>query len=146
MVPPTEGDAATLAEMKQGAVYRVDMTRPRSLKHNGMAFAFFSLLAKALNKGPTREQWDQDKVRRRLLIALGYAEVFKVPARMAEHYGTPVAIVPRSMSFENMDQDEFGRFVDQSLEYVVQEFGDWLYQAEEWKAVLDIVEHAQGGY
>ncbi len=122
---------------------RAEVTTPRSLKFNGLMFSAFTLLAEVLNTGPGRRDWDQNSVRRRLLIVTGYADTFTVPAALARDYGLPEALPvigfePRSMAFDSMDQAEASRFFDRAMAYVLAEFGAWVRDHPSWGEIVAI--------
>lgn len=123
-----------------GRDLKAEITAPRSLKHNGLMFAVFTLLAGVLNGGPGRRDWDQNSVRRRLLIVTGHADTFTVPAALARDYGLPaglpvIGFEPRSMAFDSMDQDEASRFFDKAMAYVLNEFGGWVREHPHWAEI-----------
>lgn len=138
---PVDRAAELVAEkLPAGRRLRADIVRPRSRDHNGLMFAIFTLMAKVLNDGPGEKEWDQDSVRKRLLVILGYADFFDLPKSTRDVYGIPEGAVPfgflpKSMNFDTMEQDEACRFFNRALAYVVNEWGDWVYDHPDWTEI-----------
>ena len=139
-VPANRAAEVEAEKLPTGRILKADITNPRNVKFQGLMFAAFTLLADILNSGPGRRDWDQNSVRRRLLIVTGHADTFTVPATLARSYGLPEALPvigfePRSMAFDSMDQDEASRFFDKAMAYVLSEFGDWTRTHEAWAEI-----------
>lgn len=140
LVPANRAAQIEMDKLPVGRLLKADITNPRSTSHNGLMFAFFTLLADVLNSGPGRKDWDQNSVRKRLLIVTGHADMFVLPGAMRAAYGLPdgahvVAFEPRSMAFDSMDQDEASRFWDRAVAYVLTEFGEWVSAHPSWREI-----------
>lgn len=139
-VPANRAAEIEAAKLPFERLLRAEIVRPRSGKHNGLMFAFFTLVANVLNAGPGKKDWDQNSVRKRLLIVTGYADIYQLPASARALYGIPeglpaVAFEPKSMAFDSMEQNEASRFFDRAVAYVLSEFGDWCRQHPDWTEV-----------
>lgn len=139
-VPADRAAEAEAEKLPMGRILKAEITNPRNVKHNGLMFVAFTLLANVLNSGTGRHDWDQNSVRRRLLIVTGHADTFTIPAALARDYGLPeglpvIGFEPRSMAFDSMDQDEASRFFDRAMAYVLSEFGEWVRSHPEWAEI-----------
>ena len=86
---------------------KVEITRPRRLGHHRK---FFALLAAVYPHQST--YGSQNLFRAAIEVALGFGESVKLPdGRMI--------IVPKSISFANMDQAEFDALFDRAVELIV---------------------------
>ncbi len=140
LVPADRGAALELEKLPHGRILKADVTSPRNLKHNGLMFGpFFTTLAKILNDGPGRTAWDQNSVRKRLLIITGYADMFELPPSTRAAYGLApdqpvVGFSAKSMAFDSMGQDEASRFYEKALAYVLSNF-NWAQDHPDWKEI-----------
>jgi len=149
-VPANKASEVEAEGFPMGRVLRAEITTPRSIKHNGLMFQFFTLLAKVLNSGPGEKHWDQNSIRKRLLIMTGNADVCDLPGAVRDLYGIPradavVSFEPRSMAFESMDQNEASKFFNLAIAYVLNEFGAWVQDHPDWIEVRNIIQHATQG-
>lgn len=144
--PRTKAAQIEMARMKDGPV-QGNVRSPRNVKFHRLYWQMCTYIAEALNAGPGSMQWDQERVSDRLKCATGYAEAVPLPPATARRYGARDAFYlrPASISFAKMDQDEFSRFVEACIAYVVTEFGPWVQEHEDWQHVREIVHHATRG-
>lgn len=142
---PADNAAEIEAEkFPMGRRLKAEITTPRSLPFNGLMFQAFTLIAKALNAGPTHREWDQNSVRKRLLIMTGNADMYELPEAVKQAYGLPegvrvVGFEPCSMAFDSMTEDEASRFYEGASKYLLTEFGDYLEETPEWREVDRII-------
>lgn len=139
-IPHDRAAEIELEKLPAGRILKAEVTTPRNIKHNGLMFGpFFSSLAKILNEGPGRNDWDQNSVRKRLLIITGHADLFELPPSTRAAYGlTPDQVVmgfsAKSMAFDSMDQEEASRFYEKALAYVLSNF-HWAQEHPDWKEI-----------
>lgn len=108
---PVDHDGVMLCAKYAGKDVLAGITRPRNLKHHMKFFALLNLLWENTVCGeryPSREA-----LRYALTMAVGYVEV--IPTRKGEKE------VPKSLSFESMDQTEFSEFYDAVVRLVIKE-------------------------
>lgn len=139
-VPADRAAEIEAEKLPMGRRLKAEITAPQNTRFNGLMFAAFSLIANVLNSGPGKRDWNQNSVRRRLLIVTGYADAYTLPSAAAADYGLPaglpvMAFEPKSMSFDSMDADERHRFWDRAMAYVLSEFGDWTRQHPDWQEI-----------
>ncbi len=139
LIPADRAAEIVFDKLPAGRSVMAELWRPRSIEQHRLAFAFFTLLAEALNNGPGREQWTQDMVRRRLAVVTGHADLIPLPDKLARQWGSRLAVVPRSMSFSSMDADEFSRFLNDALDYVRDELAPWLVGTPQWGELAMLV-------
>lgn len=84
-----DDDIEVLGALRPGKRYRAKIVLDRSLPYHRLMFRVFRLLAEVLNAGPVGVTFDEGRVRRELLVVLGYAErrVATISERSA--YGLP---------------------------------------------------------
>lgn len=146
LLPRTKAAQIELARMKDGPV-QGNIRSPRNVKFHRLYWQMCTYIAEALNSGPHVAPWDQERVSDRLKCATGYADAVPLPRATARRYGAETAFYlrPQSISFARMDQDEFSRFVESCIAYVLTEFGPWVQDHEDWRHVREIVAHATQG-
>lgn len=142
-VPADRADEIELERLPMGRDLRADVVVPRSGPYHRMMMSAFTLIAHVLNSGPTDKTWDRDRVRKRLLVQLGYADAELLRPSTKALYGFApgvpmVGLEAKSMAFDAMEQDEAERFFEAALLYVLSEFGTWVRDAPEWREIENI--------
>lgn len=142
-IPASRADEIELERLPMGRDLRADVVVPQSGPYHRMMMATFTLIASILNSGPTGRDWDLNKVRKRLLIQTGYADVDPLSTSTRSLYGFAphvplVHLEPRSMAFDAMEHDERVRFFEASMLYVLVEFGAWVKDHPDWQEVQNI--------
>lgn len=142
-VPTDRADEIELERLPFGRDLRAEITVAQSVPYHRMMMKAFTLIANVLNGGPGDKDWDRDKVRRRLLIHTGYADIEVLRPATLEQYGLgsklpAVNLEPRSMAFDSMEFDERVRFFEAALLYVLGEFGAWVTKHPDWVQVQNI--------
>lgn len=140
----TADDMEALDRLRDGKRLRAKIVEDRSPPHHQLMFYCFRRLSEVLNDGPGEKVWDEDLVRRELLIRLGMAERQEADASMKAAYGVPVGLpffylVPASMAFERMDQGEAYRFFNRAVDWVIAHFGHWVEGHPSWDRFLQAV-------
>ena len=112
LVPETSADAETMDEMASGVTYRATMTRAtgRSVKHHRLLFAIL---------GIARDNYDG------VITLETVLQVVKIRTGCVDAVGLPsgeVILVPKSISFAKMGQDEFNRFFDKAVTVLCRDF------------------------
>lgn len=143
LVPVHLADEVELEKMPFGKAIRVEMRVPRSGPYHRLMMKAFTLIALVLNAGPGQRDWDKDRVRRRLLIHTGHADLEVLPGATKIEYGLApeifaVNLEPRSMAFDKMEQREAQAFFEAALIYVLSQFGPWVKGHPAWTEVVNI--------
>ena len=107
-----DDDAATavLRKIKVGDVVRVEVRRPRNLQAHRRFFALVNLVYSNSEEFPSA-----DVARKVLTCRAGHATPFVIKST------GEVILVPESISFANMDQDEFDAFWQRVVKVVCDE-------------------------
>jgi len=108
---PDDQDAAALCAKYSGKIVLAGVTRPRNLKHLRKFFALVNLLWETTicgEKYPSKEA-----LRWALTMAAGYVEI--IPTKNGPRE------VPKSISFENMNQDDFNDLYAACIKLVLTE-------------------------
>lgn len=142
-VPATAAAQAEFEKFPAGAFLKADITRDRSGPAHRYYWAMCTLIAEALNAGPTSIYWTQELVSDRLKIATGRVEIIDLPPSLRRAHGATIGIKPVSISFAKMDGVEFYRFLESAIAYVVTEFGDWIIDHPNWTQVQDILSNSK---
>lgn len=105
LVPADADASAALSRVKDGEPVAVKLCRGRSLRQHCMFWAHLTAVAEAT-------EWETpERLLVALKVALGYYDVVKLPNGRA-------VPAPHSISFAEMTQDEFQRFMDQSMDLI----------------------------
>jgi hypothetical protein len=93
-----------LGELKPEVTYKIDkIARPRSLPFQGMYWATLNQIVKATGIAPT-----PDALHKALLT------LTKRVTPVLDLKGNVISLVPDSTAFERMDQETFGKYVDEA--------------------------------
>lgn len=125
--PVDEAGQQALRRLRHGEVVRVDIARPRNVQHHRLFWALLTLVSDNSRHYDTPEQ-----VLTALKIALGHVDP------IVGHDGKTY-FVPRSISFANMDQDEFSAFFDRCVDVIVQRFLPGVTEEALRREVLDML-------
>lgn len=141
IVPNSQSSAIEMEKLPERVVFRVEAKVPRNGKHHRLVFALFSLTAQALNDGPapSATAWDAEGVARLVKIATGHVEIFKLRPADAKRYGTDVGITPKSISYDKMDQTQFGQFADAAMHYIRTELCPYIESSPYWPDIAQII-------
>lgn len=125
-----DDDAATavLRKIKVGDVVRVEVRRPRNLSAHRRFFALVNLVYTNSEKFPS-----PDVARRVLTCRAGHALPYII-----ESTGE-VLLIPESISFANMDQDEFDAFWQRVVKVVCDEILPGVTEADIEAEILSCV-------
>lgn len=125
-----DDDAATsvLRKIKVGDVVRVEVRRPRNLSAHRRFFALVNLVYTNSEKFPS-----PDVARRVLTCRAGHALPYII-----ESTGE-VLLIPESISFANMDQDEFDAFWQRVVKVVCEEILPGVTEADIEAEILSCV-------
>lgn len=106
---------------------KVEITRPRNVKHHRKFFALLNAIYPHQDIYPTRTSF-----RAALSAALGFGETVKLGD------GRTI-IVPHSISFAKMDQTEFEAFYDRAVELILTRIVPGVGRADLAREVDDIL-------
>jgi len=125
-----DDDAArdVLRKVKVGDVVRVEVRRPRNLSAHRRFFALVNLVYTNSEKFPS-----PDVARRVLTCRAGHALPYII-----ESTGE-VLLIPESISFANMDQDEFDAFWQRVVKVVCEEILPGVTEADIEAEILSCV-------
>lgn len=134
LIPASAAEACQIERLPVGKPLRVQVAVPRGSKFHRLTWAFFNLVAEALNAGPSAAPWRAFDVKAHLLVATGHCREIKAGGR--------VGFVPISTAFEAMTQDEYGKWFDAALLYVRDHLCRWIQDSDEWPEIVKIMETA----
>lgn len=140
LYPATDEAAEWLSRVAGGETLRGQMTRPRNVK---FLRKFFALLNVAYNN------WPKPEIETPYGIATCSRDKFRNDVIVLAGHGEPVCntrgewrMVAKSISFANMDEDEFARLYSDVLDAILKTFlPDWTGD-EMHNAVSQILEFA----
>ena len=112
LVPLTEHDADQLAEAAHGSVFNMTKTGKRSNPHHNMYWSILTKVVKATGKWPTRDHLHND-----LKWACGYVKM-----RYNSLAGCHMRVID-SISFDDMDQDEFNLYFELAMAKLAEAIG-----------------------
>lgn len=136
-------DLMALEALPRNVPLKVEPKQPRNTKQHRLFYAFATLVADALNQGPSGS-WTQDKVVTHIKLATGHVTLMKLGKRDAARLGTDIAALPASISFAKMDGVAFSDFMHRAFEYVRDELAPWIEDSPAWPQVREIL--GQSGY
>ena len=106
LVPYTEEGADALRRIKDGDILEVQFTRPRSQRHHKLFFAMLKIVQDNRDSGSIDELLDIIK------IGVGHTNIILVP-------NIGLVAVPKSINFASMDQDQFNKFFNRAVDFIV---------------------------
>lgn len=133
--PASAAEAPQVERLPAGKALRATVVLPRNGKFHRLSWAFFNLLADALNSGPQAAPWGPEDVKAYLLAATGRARPLRVSGALA--------MVPVSTRFEAMDQPTYQRFMVDAWTYTATDLAPWIKAAPQWPEIRGIL--AQSG-
>lgn len=119
--------AEVLERIPQDEDVKVEITRPRNIKHHRKFFALLNAIYPHQHLYPTR-----DSFRAAMTVALGFGETVKLPDGRA-------IIIPHSISFAKMDQAEFEAFYERAVLLIVSRILPGVNRADLNREVEDIL-------
>lgn len=111
LVPASKWDRAILEKLKDGAVYKADFKRPRSLPH---LRRFYAILDAAMEAGIDCNS--RDDLEFQLKYALGHVDV-------VQFWDGDKGIRERSISFKLMTQEDFSTFYAKAVNVLAARLG-----------------------
>jgi hypothetical protein len=124
---------AILRRTPEGECVKVDVKRERNLQHHRLFFAMLNLVA-----DNSRYYHTTDQVLTALKIALGHVETFIHPTTGKTY------LIPKSIAFEKMDQDEFREFFERCVDVIVQRFLPGVTDRDVRRELMDMCSVQQG--
>jgi hypothetical protein len=142
IVPNSRAAAVEMERLPERVVFRVDAKVPRKGKHHRLVWALFSLTAAALNDGPapSAKTWGAEDVAEFVKLATGHVDTFRLRPADAKRYGTSVGIRPASISYDKMDEAEFGRFSDAAMGCIRTELCPYIEDSPQWAEIAQIID------
>lgn len=137
--PSSKAAQIVMASIPQGVPLRIEAKQPRNGRFHRLAWAFFTYVADALNDGPTATAWTPDGVLDLLKIATGHVTYAKLTAKDAARLGVTDVVMPKSISFSSLDEDAFGKFMDQAMHYVRDTLAPWIEDSPHWPEIQVIL-------
>lgn len=135
----SRADALNLARMKKFVRLRVEVKEPRSGKFHRLIWQTFTLVAEALNAGPsTRSDWTAEDVADLAKLATGRGRVLPAPPRVP----APTIFIPASISYAAMDQAEFDAFARAFFDYI-EDLAPWLQASPQWAEIQAILSEVE---
>lgn len=128
LVPANEQTLEALRKMKPGQWYRADIKMPRNVKHHRKYFALLGAVFPHQTMWPTFR-----KFRQKLEEALGHGE-YHVNGRGERYFEN------ESISFANMDQDEFEQLYERAVELILTRILPGVGRADLDRQVAEIME------
>lgn len=137
--------AVLLAALPEGRPLVGSLGQRRNGKFHRLIFSILGHVAEALNAGPLGGAWTADTVLDNVKLATGRAVARPATARERAQYAMPagsMVLVPASVSFAAMDEDQFSAFARESVEYVAGELCPYLRSAPQWPLIVELLRHA----
>lgn len=132
--PIDPASAEALERIPANQDVRVEITRPRNLKHHRKFFALLNAIFPHQTVYPTHKSF-----RAAMTVALGFGETYKLGD------GRTI-IIPGSIAFDKMDQAEFEQFYDRAIELIVTRILPGVGRADLNREVADIlIGYGDGG-
>lgn len=123
LVPANEHFERELERIPDGVDVVAELRRPRNIRRHRLWWAIASAAADLLNNGPTPGTWTAERVSDRMKLAAGHSEIVKLPPSLQARYGTSYAVMPRSISFAQLGEDEFRGVLDTAIAHILATFG-----------------------
>ena len=118
LIPYSGNDIEKFCKLKYNAVYRVNIKQPRNYKHHSKYFALCRMIADNTDYFTNEKQ-----VSEYLKLKTGHIESFVI--------GEETTIIPKSINFDSMPQDEFEKYYDACLPIVAELLGCTIHEIQE---------------
>lgn len=125
--PVDEAGQQALRRMRDGEVAVIEISRPRNVHHHRLFWALLTLVA-----DNSRHYDMPEQVLAALKIALGHVDT------IVGHDGKTY-FVPKSISFAQMNQDDFAQFFDRCVDVIVRRFLPGVTDEEVRREILAMV-------
>lgn len=118
LMPASEGDTETLANITEGETVRADIKRPRNIAFHRKYFALLDVLFNIFEPEITGEKWyngvapvkNRDRFRKDIAIATGHYElVITIKGECRAE--------AKSISFASMDETQFSELYSRTIDY-----------------------------
>lgn len=136
LVPDCRAAELEMDRLPHGARLRVHAAKPRSPKHHRASWAFFALLASALNHGAAAAEWRPEDVKAVLLVATGHSRETEVAGRLA--------LIPVSTAYDAMDGPSYVAWLDAAMIYVRKHWQPAIEDAPEWPDIVQFLAWVEG--
>ena len=126
LVPTEEEGEGALRGIALGDCVKAKISRPRNLQHHRLFFALMQTIF------ANQERYQSlDHLVAAFKLAIGHVDVIRTKRGDVE--------IPKSIAFSNMDQDEFRKFFDRAVDFVLAEVVPGLNREELEREVLEMV-------
>jgi hypothetical protein len=146
LVPRSLAAALEIERLPVETALRVKAVKPRSGKYHRLILGLCSLVAEALNNGPSKtiEPWDTESVLRNIKVALGDVEIAPMTARQKAKFGIPAdekayIAVTGSISYRSRDQKAFDEWSEKAMEYIANDLCPYIQESPEWVQIANIL-------
>lgn len=143
--PCTKVSAALVEALPENVPLIGELRRRRNAKFHRLIFGILGQVAEALNAGPLGGDWNADSVLDNVKLATGHALARPANARERQFYQMPLGsmvLVPASVSFAAMDEDQFSAFAREAVDYVARDLCPYLRQSPQWPVIVELLRHA----
>ena len=118
LIPLYDEDYEEKKKLRIGQTYRADVKVPRNYKFLQKAFALLNAAWELMDEGQIAAWRSKEGFRNYLTVAAGYYEVYYNP-RLREF-----TEIPKSWSFDSMDEAEFNGLYDRMKDVIFAVLGD----------------------
>jgi len=118
LVPYSENDSEQYSKLKYNTVYRVNIKQPRNYKHHSKYFALCRMIC-----DNTEYFTSEKQVSEYLKLKTGHIESFVI--------GNETIIIPKSINFDTLAQDEFEKYYDACLPIIAELLGCTVHEIQE---------------
>ncbi len=118
LIPTGREQEEILREVKEGQPLKATLKRERKVEHNAFFHALCQDLAKALREGGD-ENATLENVKDMILVAIGHFTPMQLPFAVRKKFGVQYYPKPKSVSFQNVDQDEFERILRDATRFIL---------------------------
>ena len=136
-------DAVAMEALPQACLLAVSAVKPRSGKQHRLWWGFAALVAKAMNDGPHPYDTTPDDVDYWMRLGSGHCQPTRIPKSLAKNFGVEKAIRVKSIAFNKMGGDEFGRLLNKAFIFVRDEYCQWLPDSEHFTEIQNILQESQ---
>ena len=118
LLPYSNDDTNKILKLKKNTVYRVNIKQPRNYKHHSKYFALCRMIC-----DNTEYFTSEKQVSEYLKLKTGHIESFVI--------GNETIIIPKSINFDTLAQDEFEKYYDACLPIIAELLGCTVHEIQE---------------
>lgn len=120
LIPTAAEQEEILRTLPSERWLKATLVQERSVKQNAFFHALCNEIAKAMNEAGD-DTATAANIKSRILMAIGHADLYRLPRALQRRFGTEYAVRERSINFNEVDGLEFNEIMTRVTRFVLLE-------------------------